>query len=456
MKRLITALFLLIPVIGFAQAENVSLTRNKKVMRVEMDLKIDKEMVRSSKTYVLRPVLVGAEDTLTLKPVGYYSRDKFYPLLNDAGISDGLTKTDLPAEVKYSDEVAYQKWMDGANVIVRHEFIGCCGDEGSFETDSLANYVNPEYVFVPQYIYVKMYGVAVKTREANVVTTLHFPVNSTKLNPNHLQNAFSLNKINSEIEDVLENEDYTLTKVYFFSSASPEGKYSHNEELAKGRVAAIGEYFQKKLKLDPSIVSTGYEAEDMDGFRDWVAESDLKDKDAILAILDGEGDPDAKEAKIRNKYGKSWNKIKKDCFPELRKTETLIEYSIRDFVTPEEILQMIKKHPEDVSLGEFHIAASSLDAGSKEAAAVYRAALKQYPDDEAANLNAANAAMVEGDWDEAARLLDKAGNSAEAAFARGMLLCNTGRFEEAIPDLQAAAAGGIAVAAEYVDHIEMM
>lgn len=456
MKRVLTALFLLIPVIGFAQAENVSLTCKNKTMHVEMDLKIDKAMVRGAKTYVLRAVLVGAEDTLAMKPVGYYSHEKFYPLLTDAGLSEGLTKEDLPATVNYSDDVAYQKWMNGANVVLRTEYIGCCGDSGSFDSDSLANFSTPPFDFVPEYLYIKMQGEATKSREDYVDPPIHFAVNSTKLNPNHLQNAFNLRKIYNKIKDAQENEDYTLTKIYFYSSASPEGKFSHNEGLAQGRITALADYFTDKMNLDPSLISTGYEAEDMDGFYEWVENSDLADKAEILAILDGAEDNDTKEAKIAGKHAASWKKIKKDCFPDLRKTETYVSYSIREYVTPKEVLEMIKKRPEDVSLQEYYLAASSFDPDSKEALEVYRAALKQYPDDEAANLNAANAAMVEEDWDAAAEMLDKAGTSPEAAYARAMLLCNTGRFDEALPDLRIAAAAGIAKANEYIEGIESM
>ncbi len=54
-----------------------------------------------------------------------------------------------------------------------------------------------------------------------------------------------------------------------------------------------------------------------------------------------------------------------------------------------------------------------------------------YPDNEVANLNAANAAMSRGDLDSAARYLDKAGDSPEAIYARGIYNALAGDFAKA-------------------------
>jgi len=455
MKKFLTALFLLIPVIGFAQAENVTLTRVRKTMNVEMDLNIDKSLVRSAKTYVLRPVLMGAEDTLALKPVGYYSREKFYPLLTEAGVDGQLQKADLPATLHYSDAVAYEKWMNGATLVLRNEYIGCCGDSGSFDSDPIGEFDNPVFDFVPQFIYVDMGAYATKIRKDSVVTTIHFPVKSTKLNPNHLHNAIALHKIKEAIEKVDENPDYTIQNIYLSSTASPEGSYKLNESLAKGRVEAIADYLAGKVDLPTEHLITSYTAEDMDGLREYIAESELDDKDALLAIMDSAADNDAKERQLAA-HAASWKKIMKDCIPMLRKTRCAVEYGIRTYVTPQEILKVIKHHPEDVSLKEYHIAASSLPAGSPEFIEVYRKALEQFPDDEAANLNAANADMVEEDYVAAEAKLAKAGNSPEAEYSRGMLLCAKGQYQEALPHLRTAAAAGIEHAAIVIDEIEVM
>ena len=55
-----------------------------------------------------------------------------------------------------------------------------------------------------------------------------------------------------------------------------------------------------------------------------------------------------------------------------------------------------------------------------------------YPDDEVANLNAANAAMSRGDMVSARKYLDKAGNSGASNYARGIYEALNKNFEAAI------------------------
>ena len=54
-----------------------------------------------------------------------------------------------------------------------------------------------------------------------------------------------------------------------------------------------------------------------------------------------------------------------------------------------------------------------------------------YPDDVVANLNAANAAMINGNMRNAERFLAKAGRSDEAIYARGVFAALNGDYEKA-------------------------
>ena len=66
-----------------------------------------------------------------------------------------------------------------------------------------------------------------------------------------------------------------------------------------------------------------------------------------------------------------------------------------------------------------------------------------YPDDETANLNAANSALSRKDVKRAERYLTKAGNSTEAIHARALLALMQGDTAKAQTLLQEAAAQGL-------------
>ena len=453
MKRFLTVLVLLVPLCARAQTQNVAMVRDGKTLHVSMDLNLDRDLVKSTKAYILTPVLEGAHDTLALKPVGFYSKDKFYHYMEEAGIQQeqAFTKSDLPVEVAYHDSVPYKHWMDGANLKLVRSYEGCCGDTGE-EEDDLGQYNRPPFNFTPSYIYVQPEA-APKVRDVVHEATVYFPVNSTQLNTKYLDNPAALKQIEDDINEVRDNADYTMQSVELKSASSPEGRYDHNAKLAEGRVNAIKDYIVKKMDLDDNVLTTSFEAENLDGLRAYIAASDFSDKDELLDIMDSNAAPDEKEASLR-KHGASWQKIMKDCMPKLRLTTYRVAYGVRTYEDPAEILEMVKTQPENLSLEEFYIAANALKAGSPEFIEVNRIALQQYPEDEIANLNAANAEMEAGNLAKAAQLLKKAGDSPEADYARGVYYCLMGEYGDAIPYVNAAAEAGIEDAIKLQDELD--
>lgn len=455
MKKLLSALLLLLPMAAMAQeSQKVTLVRDGKQFNVSMDVTLDRETVQYTHAYILTPVLVGEQDSLALKPVGYYSKDKFYHFLPEAGVasSQSFSKDALPVVVKYQDSVPFQKWMNNCTLKLVHQYEGCCGDSGEM-TDELARHEQDPWVFEPHFIYVTEAEEVTKTREKSNQGKFTFPVNSTKLNPNYLRNAISLGIIERDINLVKEDPDYTIQKIELQSAASPEGRFSVNQKLAEGRVIAIRDYVKEKTEIADEAFETNVVPEDWAGLREYIADSNLADKDELLAIVDSDADPDVKEQKLRA-HAASWKTIKNDCLPELRRTTYKISYVIRAFTDPKEIMKEIRENPEDVSVKEYHTALASLEPESKDFKWVCKNALAQYPEDPSTNLNAANLAMKEGDLEGAAALLAKAGDSAEAEWARAMCLCLDGQFEAAVPHAQAAAKGGIEEANQLLEDIE--
>ena len=76
-----------------------------------------------------------------------------------------------------------------------------------------------------------------------------------------------------------------------------------------------------------------------------------------------------------------------------------------------------------------------------------------YPDDETANLNAANTALQRRDTVAAARYLDKAGGTPEAVYARGVLAYLAGRRAEARRLWQAAREAGLGQAEDALGRM---
>ncbi len=79
-----------------------------------------------------------------------------------------------------------------------------------------------------------------------------------------------------------------------------------------------------------------------------------------------------------------------------------------------------------------------------------------FPDDSVANLNAANTAMGLGDLKNAARYLEKAGDSAEAVYARAIYAALNNDYDTAARLFADARQRGIAQAADALKQLQEM
>lgn len=456
MKRILTVLVLLFPLAALAQTENATLVRDGSQMKVSADLQLDEELARGTKALALMPRITGEQDTLNLRPVGLYLKDKHYELLSGLGVTSGdavYGKQDLPATLHYTTSVPYARWMDDCKLELVTLYDGCCGDGGVEYVDSLAAYQRPPIQYKPEYINAQP-PVQSKRRSVSGEAVIVFASGSSKINARLKDNTAELAKIRASIEAVQADPDATVRTIWLQGNASPEGKYATNEKLARGRIDAVRKYVEGQLSLPAEVYQTESVAENWEGLRAFVAASSLSDKDAILAIIDGDLAPDAKEQQIRSKHAASWKKISADCLPALRRTLYRVDYDVRSYVEPQDVLRVMETAPENLTLAEFYSAAANLKPGTPEYTRIYRAALEQYPDEPVANLNAANAEMAAGNYAAAQKLLAKAGDSAEAEYARGVLEASQQRYAAAVPHFRKAQVGGITQAAAILEEID--
>lgn len=201
-----------------------------------------------------------------------------------------------------------------------------------------------------------------------------------------------------------------------------------------------------------SLITTSYEAEDWSGLERYVEVSSLGGRDGILEIIRSGLEPDAREWKLKKTYPEAYAYLLRNVYPSLRHSDYAVEYEVRAYTDIEEIRRLLKTRPQNLSLGEMYLAAGSMEVGSSEYNEVFEIAVRMFPEDEAANLNAANTAMSLGDLDRAAGYLSKAGDSAEAVYARGVYSALNGDWDEAVRLFSEAGESGISQAAEAIDQ----
>lgn len=444
-------------VIPGVSIENFSMERDGKFLSVAMDLDLHDLDVSSNRAVLLTPRLVNGADSLDLPSVGIYGRRRYYYYIrngksNISGENETVYRAkDKPDNIAYSNLTEYDKWMDGATLKFHRSDWGCC-HEILAEYEGLLG--SHHEAFFPTLMFVRP-----KTAEAEKIRSLSgsayidFPVNQTVIYPDYHNNSAELGKIEGTIDSVRTDNDVTITSVWLKGYASPESPYLHNKDLAIGRTDALKTHIGQLFHFADSIIDTDYEPENWEGLRRYVEKSNIDHREEILAMIDSDMEPDAKEAKIKRTYPKEYGFLLQYCYPYLRRTDYLIKYKIRVFYDVEEIKRVMAEQPQKLSQNEFYLVAQEYEPGTPEFTEVFETAVRMYPDDEIANLNAANAAIRRDDFAAARRYLDKAGDSAEAVYARGVLAVREKDYQAAKEYLEQAEKMGLEQASDTLKEL---
>lgn len=471
MKRTIFILATLLGMTGMSEAvaqtttsiipgvsvENFNMNRNGKYLTVTMDINLSELDVNSNRAVLLTPRLVNGTDSLDLSSVGIYGHRRYYYYIRN-GIStiSGETEksfkaSNKPEQLEYDNHIPYENWMDGATLKFHRSDWGCC-QEILVEYEGLLG--RHREAFFPELVFVQPKAEVMKSRSLSGSAYIDFPVDQTVIYPDYRRNAVELGKIRATIDSVRNDKDVTITQVWLKGFASPESPYRHNTELAIGRTAALKKHIGQLYHFADNIIQTDYEPEDWAGLRRYVEQSNIDHRTEILAMIDSDMEPDAKEAKIKRTYPQEYRFMLQNFYPALRHTDYRIDYNIRTFSEADEIRRIMAEQPQKLSLNEFYLVAGKYEPGTDEFTDVFETAVRMFPNDEIANLNAANAAIRRDDFATARRYLDKAGDSAEAIYARGALAVREGDIATARKYLTKAKEMGLEKAASTLKELD--
>jgi hypothetical protein len=437
--------------------ENFNMNREGKYLTVEINLDLNKLNVDANRAVLLTPRLVNGMDSLDLPSVGIYGRRRYYYYVrNGIGSISGENETvyraaGKPDSVAYNNLAEYEDWMDGATLKFHRSDWGCC-HEILAEYEGIVG--RHREAFFPELVFVQPKAEVMKSRSLSGSAYIDFPVDQTVIYPDYRRNTVELGKIQATIDSVRNDKDITITSVWLKGFASPESPYKHNTDLAIGRTAALKKHIGQLYHFADNIIQTDYEPEDWAGLRRYVEQSNIDHRTEILVMIDSDMEPDAKEAKIKRTYPEEYRFMLQNFYPALRHTDYRIDYNIRTFSEADEIRRIMAEQPQKLSLNEFYLVAGKYEPGTDEFTEVFNTAVRMFPNDEIANLNAANAAIRRDDFGTARRYLDKAGDSAEAVYARGALAVREGYIDTARRYLSKAKEMGLEKAALTLKELD--
>ena len=147
-------------------------------------------------------------------------------------------------------------------------------------------------------------------------------------------------KLNNEADAALKDLlNAGVTDFEIKAWASPEGEEGHNFELSNNRNNAADKQMKKIAKdKEINITGKGY-GEDWATFIELVANSDLKDKDAIVNAINNSSNKQRTVKEMCDIYPQ----LEKDILPQLRRAEVYVNETVKETVA-RQIKVKVEKH----------------------------------------------------------------------------------------------------------------
>lgn len=256
----------------------------------------------------------------------------------------------------------------------------------------------------------------VKVREQVVVLSLHYKSAEYVLYEDYMDNARYLGYMDSLCSPVFESpEDYEIQSIHIYGYSSPEGDFEYNQYLSGKRAYSFADYVSKHFGIPLSDMTVEGKGEDWDGLKELVkSDTRFPQADKVLEMIDKYDIFEGREKYLMElDAGIPYLYMMEKHFPGLRRIELELKYIVRTF-NKEEATRMISTRPQDLDTYELYMAAATLSSdtllstnrGREEYGLAYDLAAKLHPEDVSTCINAASAALLRYDLEQAYEYLN--------------------------------------------------
>ena len=239
--------------------------------------------------------------------------------------------------------------------------------------------------------------------------TLFFVINKADIQNKELKKD-EVAALQKFLADASKNERIEVKGIEISAFASPDGEESLNEKLAANRMKNSDAFFKKELKkakvnADASVFKTTSLAEDWDGFKTLMQESNIQDKELILRVLSMYSDPVVREKEIKN-ISAAYEEIADKILPQLRRSKLSVNIAVIGH-SDEELKEMVANNDEKLTIEEM-LYTATLAADDNEKLSIYQKAADKFPEDWRAINNVGHISFKLGKVAEAKAAFEKA------------------------------------------------
>ena len=185
-------------------------------------------------------------------------------------------------------------------------------DTLSYVVSSMLSFVDT----VPRYR-IKVIDKFVTVEDRNYI---RFFVGDTRVVDTLGDNGRQLDKITGLMRQIIEQQEFYVDTITLTAASSPEGGYAFNDRLSQGRAQALKQYLVKRYGRGiDTMLTVRWVAEDWPELTLRIrTDKSIENREAILALIARETNPDRREQSIRQRVPEDYAYIRSVIYPQLR------------------------------------------------------------------------------------------------------------------------------------------
>lgn len=213
---------------------------------------------------------------------------------------------------------------------------------------------------------------------------IYYLINSSQIRTKEITSK-EIKEMEKFIKESKAAENKELKSIEIQSYASPDGPMSLNEKLSGNRENVSEGFVKNNLKKNKieeyknlDFFKKYVVAEDWDGFKKAMEESNIRDKELILRVLAMNSDPEVREREIKN-IASAYAVVADQILPKLRRSKFTVNVE-KIGKSDEQIKTLAKSNPAELDVEELLYSATLFD-NDADKLAIYETAMKQFPQD---------------------------------------------------------------------------
>lgn len=454
MKKIYCLLFVLLPMMAFAGEVKVTkpvLTLENDTLKLEFVFNVEEVKVNSTQSYAFTPVLFFEKHKQSLPPVVVSGKKNFKMRSQDRRIAKQGNynapytvvkgkSADRQDRIDYTIYLPYQEWMRKADMwILQEGKEDCLIDLPQITViEPIVEEPLPQKGVICEpcmsmVSYLTPTEAPLKVRSEQNTLYIEYVVGGTEFDAEFKNNFAELQKLRETLNPLTQGDLVTFKAINICGYASPDGSAKTNDRIANKRADSFALYLKGSYNFDNSLLKVSSAGEDWDSLIKMLEEDKPAYADKALEIINkNTTNLDVCEARLKTGLGAAtYRTMMNTYYPRLRRLSIAIDYEVRE-VRNAEAAQLIYTNPKMLNLQEMFGVAKNFQPGTKEYKDVYEIAATNYPSDIVANINAASANIVYGDFDRAANYLERVKEDPRAWNNLGVLAWLSGDTEMAI------------------------